>query len=72
MKKNKAHINCQHHPHYGGAQNNAAPGGQPNAHNVAHHHRGVMQDSEEQVRDHKNLPGTERNTSNRRKERSGE
>jgi hypothetical protein len=72
MKKNKANINYQDHPHHEGAQNNTGTDGQPNAHNVSHSHSEMMQDSEEQVRGRKDQPRTERNTSNQREERSEE
>lgn len=71
MKKNKANSNYQDHPHQEGAQNNAGPEGQPNAHKVTHSHSEMMQDSEEQARGRKDQSRTERNTSNQLEERKG-
>jgi hypothetical protein len=71
MKRNKANINYQDHPHQEGQQNNTAPEGQPNAHNNTRSHSEMMEESEEQLAGRKNQPRTERNTSNQREERMG-
>ena len=62
MKKNKANINYQDHPHQEGAQNNTAPEGQPNAHNNTRSISEMNQDSPEQLagRNKEANKGTER------------
>lgn len=64
MKRNKANISYQDHPHLEGAQNNTAPEGQPNAHNNTSSISEMNEDSSGQVAGRKNRSRTERNTSN--------